>query len=56
LPLVVVGEAVEGQRVLADDQAGRQAGGLPDLQAGDGARGALHSQPDSPDLDDRAVG
>jgi hypothetical protein len=56
LTLVVVGEAVEGQGVLAHDQAGGQPGLLPHLQPGDGARGALHRQAHAPDLDHRTVG
>ena len=53
--LVVVGEAVEGERVLADDQGGRSRR-LARPAAGERAGGALHGQPDPADLDDGAVG
>ncbi len=54
--LVSVGETVEGQFGLADDQGGDQARVLPDPQPGQGRRGALHQQPDPADLDDGGVG
>jgi hypothetical protein len=53
---VVVGEAVEGQRVLAHDQAGREPRLRTDPQAGDRARRAADGEPDPTDLDDDAVG
>ena len=40
--LVVVGEAVQGEGVLADDQRGGQPGRLADPQAGQRGRRALH--------------
>ena len=51
LALVVVGEAVEGERVLADDQGGRQPGLLADPQPGERARRALDGHADAADLD-----
>ena len=51
--LVVVGEAVEREGVLAHDQGGRQRGRVPDPQAGEGAGGALQAEPDAADLEDR---
>ncbi len=55
LPLVVVGEAVERQGVLADDEAGGEAGLFADAQAGEGVRGALDGHADPADLHHRAV-
>ena len=56
VPLVLGGEAVEGQRVLPDDQRGRHPGPLAGAQPGQRARRALHEQPDPADVDHRAVG
>ncbi len=55
LALVLVGEAVEGQRVLADDEGGGELGGLADAQGGEGAGGALERHADAADLDDCGV-
>ena len=52
---VVVGEAVQGQRVLPHDQAGGQPGLGAGAQPGERARGALHRQADAADLDHGAV-
>jgi hypothetical protein len=53
---VVVDEAVQRERVLAHDQAGRQPGLLAHPQAGDGARRAVDGEPDPADLDHDTVG
>ena len=55
VPLVVVGEAVQGERVLPDHQRGRHLGLLTGPQAGQRSRRALDEQPDPADLDDRPV-
>ena len=50
--LVVVEEAEQGQRVLADHHAGRQRGLVAGAQRGQGAGGAHQLEADSPDLED----
>ena len=53
LLLVVVGEAEQGQGVLADHQARRQRGLGADAQGGERVGGALQLQADAADLEDR---
>ena len=53
--LVVVGEAEEGQRVLAHDERGRELGLRADPDGGGGAGGGLHEHADSADLEDGGV-
>ena len=52
--LVVVEEAEQGQRVLADHHAGRQRGLVAGAQRGQGAGRAHQLEADSPDLEDGA--
>lgn len=52
LALVVVGEAVQGEGVLPDDEGGGEPGLLADAQGGQGLRGALEGHADTADLDD----
>src|ERR1700761_9323072 len=54
--LVVAAEAVQGERLLAYDQAGGHVGVLARPQRGQRARRALDAEADPAALDDRAVG
>ena len=53
--LVGVGEPVEGQGVLADDQRGGELGLLPQPQPGDGAGRAVHEVAEAGHVDDGGV-
>src|SRR4051794_1858438 len=54
--LVVRGEAEEGERVLADDEGGRESGDLAGAERGKGVGGALDSEADTAYLDDCGLG
>src|SRR5690606_20367070 len=56
LPLVLVGEAVQRQGVLADDEAGVPSRGPADAQLAERGRGALDGHADAAHLDHRGVG
>ena len=51
LALVVVHEAVQGERVLADDERGGELGRLAEAERGQGVRRALDGHADTTDLD-----